>query len=86
MGSDSSPAREIPLRPLPYGSEGVISPTYVAHAPADGGGAASTANPDTTMEEPSYTGPGVVWEKDEQFPTKETPMKPSEEELDVLDN
>ncbi len=29
-------SREIPLRPLPYGSEGVVSPTYVAQSPSTG--------------------------------------------------
>lgn len=87
LGSDSSPAREIPLRPLPYGSEGVVSPTYVAQA--SGGEATSKATPRTTIEEPGsvggYTGPGAAWEKDEEYPVKETPVGPSEEEKDVLD-
>jgi len=85
LGSDSSPAREIPLRPLPYGSEGVISPTYVAQAPSAGGAVASTATPQTTIEEPSYSGPGIMWEKDEEYPTGSTPVPPSEEEKDVLE-
>lgn len=81
LGNDTAPAREIPLRPLPYGSEGVISPTYVAQSPAEGESTSSM-----TFAEPSYSGPGAAWDKDEQFLTKETPMKPSEEELDVLEN
>jgi len=107
LGKDGSPAREIPLRPLPYGSEGVVSPTYVAQAPpplkplpygsegivsptyvaqAPPGGATGAGSvPRTTIEEPSYRGPGVMWEKDEMFPIKETPAGPSEEEKDVLE-
>ncbi len=85
LGNDGSPAREIPLRPLPYGSEGVISPTYVVQAPLPAK-SGSESVPRTTMEEPSYHGPGAMWEKDETFPMKETPLGPSEEERDVLDN
>jgi glycogenin glucosyltransferase len=86
LGSDSSPAREIPLRPLPFGSEGVVtSPTYVAQSPAGSGAVASEATPRTTIEDASYTGPGVMWEKDEGFPTQDTPLGPSEEEKDVLE-
>ncbi|PVH85107.1 glycosyltransferase family 8 protein [Cadophora sp. DSE1049] len=85
LGTDGSPAREIPLRPLPYGSEGVVSPTYVAQAPPSGR-TGSEEVPRTTMEEPSYHGPGAMWEKDETFPSKETPLGPSEEERDVIDN
>ncbi|KAF5670175.1 glycogenin [Fusarium denticulatum] len=39
----------------------------------------------TTIPEPSYTGPGAAWEKDEDIPQYETPMPPKEEELDALD-
>ena len=79
-------AREIPMRPLPYGSEGVISPTYVARGPISGAAAASESIPRTTIEEPSYHGPSAAWEKDETFPIQETPMPPSEEEKDALEN
>lgn len=79
LGNDSLPAREIPLRPLPYGSEGVKSPTYEAQT-------SGSASRTPTIAEPSYSGPGAAWDKDEQVLTQETPMKPSEEELDALDN
>ena len=89
LGADGSPAREIPMRPLPYGSEGVTSPTYVAQVPKNGEAAGSEtkaeSTPRTTIEEPSYGGPSASWEKDETYPTFETPMLPSEEEKDVLD-
>ncbi|KAH7418190.1 nucleotide-diphospho-sugar transferase [Cadophora sp. MPI-SDFR-AT-0126] len=85
LGTDGSPAREIPLRPLPYGSEGVVSPTYIAQAPLSGR-TGSEEVPRTTMEEPSYHGPGAMWEKDEIIPSKETPLGPSEEERDAIDN
>jgi glycogenin glucosyltransferase len=38
------------------------------------------------METSSYGGPGAMWEKDETFPTHETPLGASEEEKDVLEN
>lgn len=92
LGKDDAPAREIPLRPLPYGSEGVSSPTYVAQVPPSGAknsgsGPASGSGsiPRTTIEEPSYHGPGPMWEKDEAFPTRETPAGATEEEKDVLE-
>jgi glycogenin glucosyltransferase len=37
------------------------------------------------MEEPSYKGPGVMFEKGEDYPTQETPALPSQEEEDVLE-
>ncbi|PMD36544.1 glycosyltransferase family 8 protein [Hyaloscypha variabilis F] len=84
LGKDGAHPREIPLRPLPYGSEGVSSPTYVAQGPPSAAtGLGST--PRTTIEEASYNGPGVMWEKDETFPTKETPAGATEEEKDVLE-
>lgn len=89
LGKDDSPAREIPMRPLPYGSEGVTSPTYIAQVPLSSGAkdsaSGSGSTPRTTIEEPSYTGPGAMWEKDETFPIKETPAGASEEEKDVLE-
>jgi glycogenin glucosyltransferase len=84
LGTDVPP-REIPMRSLPYGSEGVTSPTYVAQGPKNGGSATCEYTPRTTIEEPSYQGPSAAWEKDETFPSSETPMPPSEEERDVLD-
>ena len=84
LGKDGAHPREIPLRPLPYGSEGVSSPTYIVQGPPSvATGLSST--PRTTIEEPSYNGPGVMWEKDETFPIKETPAGATEEEKDVLE-
>jgi glycogenin len=41
---------------------------------------------DTKIAEPSYLGPGIVFEKDEAYPEHEvTAALPSEEEMDVLD-
>ncbi|TAQ85181.1 hypothetical protein B7494_g6511 [Chlorociboria aeruginascens] len=71
LASKLGNGREIPSRPLPYGSEGVQSPTYVAPSPKK-------------IEEPSYHGPSATFEKNENFPISETPLGPSEEELDVL--
>jgi glycogenin glucosyltransferase len=89
LGNDEGLSREIPLRPLPYGSEGVTSPTYVTQVPLNSGANASASgsgsSPRTTIEEPSYHGPGAIWEKDETFPIGETPAGASEEEKDVLE-
>jgi glycogenin len=89
LGTDES-GREIPTRPLPYGSEGVKSPTYVAPVPRSqktGSLAAHyTTDTNTKIQEPSYTGPSAMWEKGETFPTQETPLGASEEEKDALEN
>lgn len=85
LGKDGGQSREIPMRPLPYGSEGVISPTYVAQVPISGASQTSESTPRSTVEEPSYHGPSAAWEKDETFPAYETPLLPSEEEKDVLE-
>jgi len=89
LGVDES-GREIPTRPLPYGSEGVKSPTYVAPVPRSrktGASAAqSTTDTNIKVEQPSYTGPSAMWEKGETFPTQETPLGASEEEKDALEN
>ena len=69
--------REIPTRSLPYGSEGVKSPTYVAPVPP---------SQKFKIEDPSYTGPSAMWEKGETFPIQETPLGASEEEKDALEN
>lgn len=101
--------RDIPNRSLPFGSEDIKSPTYIAQSssvlspkPVKPGSGKSTvqhlweketeATPRTTpgtssnIPEPSYHGPGVVFEKDEDLPTHEvTPALPTEDELDLLD-
>jgi glycogenin glucosyltransferase len=72
------------MRELPYGSEGVTSPTY--SGPTRGANAPTESTPrTTTIQEPSYHGPSAAWEKDETFPIHETPVPPSEEEKDVLE-
>ncbi|CZT49234.1 related to glycogenin-2 beta [Rhynchosporium secalis] len=88
LGGDQSPPREIPLRPLPYGSEGVVSPTYVAQAPPSGT-SGSEETPRTKIEEPSFHGPGALFDKDDRFSSKgstQAPLGPSEGERDALDN
>ncbi|KAF4628562.1 hypothetical protein G7Y89_g9591 [Cudoniella acicularis] len=80
------PAREIPSRPLPYGSEGVISPSYIPQGPLAGGASnVQGSTPRTTIQEPSYRGPSALFEKFETFPIHSTPELPSEEEKDVLE-
>ncbi|KAF3345150.1 hypothetical protein VD0002_g9107 [Verticillium dahliae] len=39
-----------------------------------------------SIEEPSYSGPGAAWEKGEDPPVGETPLLPTDEELDVLNS
>ncbi|OBT85586.1 hypothetical protein VE02_06689 [Pseudogymnoascus sp. 03VT05] len=76
--------KEIPQRPLPFGSEGVVvvSPgvAELQRRPSNPVRGSLGA-----FEEPSYGGPGALWEKDE-VPAKaqETHLPPSEEEQDAL--
>jgi len=80
LGDGSS--REIPTRPLPFGSEGVMSPTYVQQKPPS----ATESTPKlTTIEEPSFHGAGAVWEKGETYPSAVRAALPTEEEKDVLE-
>ncbi|KIN05983.1 glycosyltransferase family 8 protein [Oidiodendron maius Zn] len=100
LGQDIEPPRQIPLRPLLFGSEQITSPTYTAqHPPTSGkaaepaptqsveelGGKAVEPAPIQSMEEPSYKGPSAAWEKEEAVLAQETPAPPSEEEKDVLE-
>ncbi|KAM0625838.1 hypothetical protein ACHAQF_008056 [Verticillium nonalfalfae] len=39
-----------------------------------------------SIEEPSYSGPGATWEKGGDAPVRETPLLPTDEELDVLNS
>ncbi|OBT62304.1 hypothetical protein VE03_09038 [Pseudogymnoascus sp. 23342-1-I1] len=93
-------AKEIPQRPLPFGSEGVVAAaeSEVVSPVASPGEVRGTAadiqrrpssNPVPgslgAFEEPSYGGPGAAWEKDEApAAVQETPLSPSEVELDAL--
>ncbi|KAK4127663.1 glycosyltransferase family 8 protein [Parathielavia appendiculata] len=116
-GQGREEEQEIPSRPLPFGSEDVRSPTYVAPAPPPvvspkpvkphtGASpvtkilaaapeivpaqeqppvtAAATQGAANPIASPSYQGPGVSFEKGEDFPVRETPALPAEEERDVL--
>ncbi|KAK0651888.1 hypothetical protein B0T16DRAFT_504222 [Cercophora newfieldiana] len=112
LGGDiiGTEGREIPSRPLPFGSEDIKSPTYVKYSPPevvsprpmkpDSGtspvqnilDAAFDITPQPNpaasssgFERPSYQGPGVAFEKGEDYPTQETPMPPTEEERDALE-
>ncbi|KAG9247238.1 nucleotide-diphospho-sugar transferase [Calycina marina] len=79
----SGQAREIPMRPLPYGSEGVISPTYVPQT-APSSETKENYETQSTIAEPSYHGPSAQFEKDETFLTTAPTLPPSEEEKDVF--
>jgi glycogenin len=113
LGDDviGTEGREIPSRPLPFGSEDVKSPTYVKYSPPevvsprpvkpdsrtspvvqnilDAALEITPKREATTslsrIERPSYQGPGASFEKGEDYPTRETPMPPTEEELDALE-
>lgn len=91
----------IPKRPLPFGSDSTISPTFVAptapvHSPKPvkppGVGTRGILDESQGSEqseqppaEPSYHGPGAMWEKGEDYPGHSTTLPPSEEEKDVLE-
>ncbi|KAF4969452.1 hypothetical protein FSARC_3310 [Fusarium sarcochroum] len=104
-GREGGVSREIPARPLPFGSGDAKSPTYVAQSatgvlspqPVKGERSAGilrdmssgrldpgSTSQSSTIPEPSYSGPGAAWEKDEVIPQRETPLLPKEEELDAL--
>jgi glycogenin len=118
-GGESGPdggSRDIPSRALPFGSEEVISPTFIDQSsgegvlspqpvkgptttsrvrnilseqesllPAPPEGTTAPATLSTPIKEPSYTGPGLAWEKGEDLPVKETPALPTEEQRDILE-
>jgi glycogenin len=72
------------LRPLPFGTEQITSPTYKAPQPPTSGKAAEP-EPTPSIEEPSYKEPPATWEKEEAVLTQETPAPPSEEKKDMLE-
>lgn len=89
-------SKEIPSRPLPFGSEGVRvsspkdSPQITETSPLGTTSnlkdkrEAARRSIDGAVEKPSYGGPSAAWEKDESFLTQETPLPPSEAEQDAL--
>lgn len=75
---------EIPQRPLPFGSEGVV-----VSSPGVADLQRRPSNPVRgslgAFEEPSYGGPGALWEKDEgPVVAQGTHLPPSEAEQDAL--
>lgn len=69
------------------GSTPVLSPQPVKPAGKILSGGSEQGAPtrlSSTIQEPSYTGPGAAWEKGEDVPLMETPMPPTEHEMDVL--
>ncbi|KAI1771818.1 glycosyltransferase family 8 protein [Hypoxylon cercidicola] len=102
LGTGGRDSSDLPPRPQPFGSEELVSPTYVAQSakvlspqPVKGSASSSAvrsieshleeATPRTTsigsgpmrgipgIPEPSYAGPGVVFEKGENIPSEDTP-------------
>lgn len=45
---------------------------------------AAQRNIDGAADQPAYSGPSAAWERDESVLKQETPLPPSEEELDAL--
>ncbi|KAK1717212.1 family 8 glycosyl transferase [Colletotrichum lupini] len=97
-GGPEGVSREIPKRSLPFGSERVFPPTYVAQSskgvvlsPQPVKGSATTSvlrnlgGEQAQIQEPAYQGPGTAWERGEGAPLWETPAFPMEEQRDVLD-
>ncbi|KAI3536543.1 glycosyl transferase family 8 [Colletotrichum abscissum] len=97
-GGPEGVSREIPKRSLPFGSERVFPPTYVAQSskgvvlsPQPVKGSATTSvlrnlgGEQAQIQEPAYQGPGTAWERGEGAPLWETPALPMEEQRDVLD-
>jgi glycogenin glucosyltransferase len=83
----SSHVREIPSRPLPFGSEPATPnpPTFVANTSSGVLSPRPIKAEKSMIPEPSYSGPGAAWERGENAPTQQTPLPPSEEERDVID-
>lgn len=76
--------KEIPQRPMPFGSEGVV-----VSSPGVADLQRRPSNPVRgslgAFEEPSYGGPGALWEKDEgPVVAQGTHLPPSEAEQDAL--
>lgn len=44
-----------------------------------------TSSQQSSIPEPSYTGPGAAWERGEDIPNRETPLLPRDEDRDILD-
>lgn len=56
--------KELPSRALPYGSEGVVSPTYVAPVPPSSGEAAASMDKDQNLQTQANALPPSEAEKD----------------------
>lgn len=99
-GLDADNAKELPSRPMPFGSEGLgpsnveaatspqileISPEGTIKDVKEKKAAADNGEyEDGGIEKPSFTGPGAAWEKDEEVVSPHAPLGPSEEEQDAL--
>lgn len=83
-------SRDIPDRPQPFGSEGVVSPTYIPpeqmrqmQMQQQQQYAAHTVP--RTMAQPSFRGPGPAWDaSDEHVATQHTSLPASEQDTTVL--
>ncbi|KEY64822.1 hypothetical protein S7711_09154 [Stachybotrys chartarum IBT 7711] len=65
--------RDIPSRPLPFGSEPVIQPSYPTQSTQGVVSPKPVRVGSASIPEPSYTGPGAAWEKGETPPLRQTP-------------
>lgn len=65
--------RDIPSRPLPFGSEPVVQPSYPAQSTQGVVSPKPVRVGSASIPEPSYTGPGAAWEKGEIPSLRQTP-------------
>ncbi|KAH7309449.1 nucleotide-diphospho-sugar transferase [Stachybotrys elegans] len=84
-GGKSGVSRDIPSRPLPFGSEPRGAPTYTAQQTSDVLSPQPLRIETRSIPEPSYSGPGAAWEKGEDVPIYGTPLPPTDKERDVLE-
>ncbi|VBB75651.1 Putative Glycosyltransferase Family 8 [Podospora comata] len=86
--SISVDGKEIPHRPLPFGSEDILAeaPELVTGqtTPRTVESRSPSISTTATIAVPSYQGPGAMFEKGEDYLTQDTPAQPTEEDLDVL--
>ncbi|KAK8058715.1 nucleotide-diphospho-sugar transferase [Apiospora phragmitis] len=83
-GSGRRDSSDLPPRPVPFGSEELASPTYVARTARVLSPQPVKGSTGSSIPEPSYSGPGAAFENGEDIPQHEAALPPSEEELDVL--
>ncbi|KAK0739234.1 nucleotide-diphospho-sugar transferase [Apiosordaria backusii] len=86
--SISVDGKEIPHRPLPFGSEDILAeaPDLVSGktTPRTVESRSPSVSTTATIAVPAYQGPGAMFEKGEDYMTQDTPAPPTEEDRDIL--